>query len=176
MPSIRRFSVRAAVRWLQAQLLDGVRDGASPSSVSLGFALGLFIGIVPDFSIGLPLAFWIARRLGWNGGAALTGTLIVNPLTAPAIYSLSAWLGMAILGQSLDMSHIRGFLDYLRQIGVAFLLGNSIIAFTSAVISGLCLQLFLLQRFRVAPQPFVRLTPPAVSALTAAGTSALSTQ
>jgi len=162
--NIRQFSVRGVVCWLKAKLLDGMREGTSPAKVSSGFALGLFIGIFPTLAIGSPLAFWAARRLGWNAGAALAGTLLMNPLTAPPIYSLSLWLGAELLGQRLELSHVHGLLDYLRQAGGAFLLGNTIVALSSALLSGLGVHWFLLRRFRLDLQPLTPVVTPGLPA------------
>jgi hypothetical protein len=103
----------------------------------LGFAIGAFIGIFPSFLIGTPIAFFVAGRLGWNRAAAIGGTTLMNPLTAPVLYSISTWLGLEILRQDREVVAVNGLISYLREFGVAFLLGNTVLAAGVAAILGL---------------------------------------
>ncbi len=138
---LKRFS-----RWFRLQLIRMVRENSTPARTGLGFALGAFIGIFPSFLLGTPVAFLLAGRLGWNRAAAAVGTFLTNPLTAPVLYSLSAWLGLAILGREVDASQVHGVIDHLRQFGLAFLLGNTVVALSLAALLGVSLFL-VLKRF-----------------------------
>jgi uncharacterized protein (DUF2062 family) len=120
-----------------------VREHSTPARTGLGFALGAFIGIFPSFLIGTPIAFLVAGRLGWNRAAAAVGTFLTNPLTAPVLYSLSAWLGLEMLGREVDASQVHGVVDHFRQFGLAFLLGNTVVAFSIAALLGVSLFLVL---------------------------------
>jgi hypothetical protein len=130
-------------RWFRLQLIRMVRENSSPARTGLGFALGAFIGIFPSFLVGTPIAFVVAGRLGWNRAAAIAGTFLTNPLTAPLLYSLSAWLGLEMLGREVDTSQVHGVIDHLREFGLAFLLGNTIVALTLAALFGVSLFLVL---------------------------------
>ena len=136
---LRRFS-----RWLRLQLILMVRENSTPARTGLGFALGSFIGIFPSFLIGTPIAFVVAGRLGWNRAAAAAGTFVTNPITAPMLYSLSAWLGLEMLGREVEAVQAGGLLDHVRQFGLAFLLGNTIVALSFATLLGM--SLFLVVR------------------------------
>lgn len=116
-----------------------VRENSTPARTGLGFALGAFIGIFPSFLIGTPIAFLVAGRLGWNRAAAAAGTFLTNPLTAPMLYSLSAWLGLEMLGREVDAAQVHGVIDHLRQFGLAFLLGNTVVALSFAALFGVSL-------------------------------------
>ncbi len=124
---------------MRLQLIRMVRENSTPARTGLGFALGAFIGIFPSFLIGTPIAFLIAGRLGWNRAAAAAGTFLTNPLTAPMLYSLSAWLGLEMLGREVDTAQVNGVIDHLRQFGLAFLLGNTIVALSFATLFGVTL-------------------------------------
>ncbi len=140
--------------WLQRQLLQMLRENWTPGRSGLGFALGAFIGVVPSFAIGSPLAFLLAGRLGWNKAAAVAGTFLMNPFTAPLFYSFSTKLGLDILGRDLEMTQVEGLIDYLARFGLAFLVGNALVGLIFAIIMGIGIFLALrlwgqvgLQRF-----------------------------
>lgn len=130
-------------RWFRLQLIRMVRENSTPARTGLGFALGAFIGIFPSFLIGTPIAFIAAGRLGWNRAAAAAGTFFTNPFTAPMLYSLSAWLGLEMLGREVEAVRAVGVLDHVRQFGLAFLLGNTIVALSFAALLGVSLFLVL---------------------------------
>jgi uncharacterized protein (DUF2062 family) len=120
-----------------------VRENSTPARTGLGFALGAFIGIFPSFLLGTPIAFVVAGRLGWNRAAAAAGTFLTNPLTAPMFFSLSAWLGREMLGHNVEAAQVNGVIDHVRQFGLAFLLGNTVVALSSAALLGTILFLVL---------------------------------
>lgn len=124
-------------RWLRLHLLRSVRENASPGRTSLGLALGVFIGIFPSFLIGTPLAFYVAGKLHLNRAAAIAGTIIsMNPITAPFVYSFSAWLGFRMLNREVVEMQTIGLWNYLQQYAAPFLLGNTVVAATIAVVLG----------------------------------------
>lgn len=133
-------------RWTRFHLIRALRENASPARTALGLGLGAFIGIFPSFLIGTPLSFYVAGKLGLNRAAAVAGaTVSMNPLTAPFLYSLSAWLGLEILGREVD-AQAQGMLSYLREYTGPFLLGNTLVALTAALI--LTIAMFLIIRSR----------------------------
>lgn len=114
-----------------------VRENSTPSKTGLGFALGAFIGVFPSFLIGSPVAFFLAGKLGWNRAAALGGTALMNPFTAPVLYSISTWLGLEVLRQDREMIRVEGILEHMREFGLAFLVGNTLLAIGLAAVLGL---------------------------------------
>jgi uncharacterized protein (DUF2062 family) len=105
--------------------------------------LGVFIGVFPSFLMGTAIAFLAAGRFGWNRAAAAAGTFLTNPLTAPMLYSLSAWLGLKMLGSDNEPAQVHGVIDDFRQFGLAFLLGNTVVALSLAALLGVSLFLLL---------------------------------
>jgi uncharacterized protein (DUF2062 family) len=130
-------------QWIRFQLLRLVHERATARNSSLGFALGTFIGIVPTFAIGAPLALFLAARLQWSRGAALAGTLLMNPITAPFFYWLSAWLGLRMLPQRAEIIQVQGGLGQLREFGAAFFLGSAVVALVFSAILGFFVYLWL---------------------------------
>jgi uncharacterized protein (DUF2062 family) len=121
-------------RWVRLHLLRSVRENSTPMRTALGAALGAFVGIFPTILIGMPLAFFLAGRLGLNRAAALGGAAIsMNPVTAPFLYSLSVWVGVEILGRDIE-AQASGLLQSFREYGAAFLLGNTVVALSVALL------------------------------------------
>lgn len=162
-------------RWTRLHLLRALRENASPSRTALGLALGAFIGIVPSFMVGAPLAFFLAGRLGWNRAAAVAGSVLsMNPLTAPLLYSLSAWLGFEITGRHVAVE-VEGVINNLREYAFPFLVGNAVLALGIAVALGLIMFFFVRRRgprgmrdmvkshrrVRPIPRPATRVEEPA---------------
>jgi uncharacterized protein (DUF2062 family) len=119
-----------------------IRENSTPACTGLGFALGAFIGVFPSFLVGTPLAFFLAGRFGWNRAAAMGGTFLMNPLTAPVVYSTSTVVGLQVLGRDLEVAPVSGMLNYIRHFGMAFLVGNTIVA--ALIASALGLVIFVL--------------------------------
>jgi uncharacterized protein (DUF2062 family) len=155
-------------RWIRLHLLRALRENSSPARTALGLALGAFIGVVPSFMVGAPLAFFLAGRLGWNRAAAVAGGILsTNPLTAPFLISFSAWLGFEITGTEVS-TELEGFIDNISGYAVPYLIGNTILAFAVAIVFGLVMFTFIrrhgsrgmramvrTQRVRVRPTPRV---------------------
>ena len=112
-------------RWLRLQVLRVIRENSTPERSGLGFALGSFIGVFPSFLIGSPLAFFLAGRFGWNRAAAVAGTFLMNPVTAPIFYWVSTWLGLEVLGRDTEMVQINGLVKQMPHFGLVFLIGNT---------------------------------------------------
>lgn len=137
-----RWAGRAG-RWVRLHLLRALRENASPARTALGLALGAFIGVVPSLMVGGPLAFFLAGRLGWNRAAAVAGTVLsMNPLTAPFLFSLSAWLGFEITGQHVTLE-VEDVINNLRDYALPFLIGNAVLALAVAAVFGLVMFFFV---------------------------------
>jgi uncharacterized protein (DUF2062 family) len=144
-------------RWLRLQALRMIRENSTPARTGLGFGLGTFIGVFPSFMVGTPLAFFLAGRFGWNRAAAMGGTFLMNPLTAPVVYSTSTMVGLQVLGRDLDVAPVGGMLNYLEHFGIAFLVGNTIVAVLIATLVGLVI--FTVAAYHQRAKHLSRITP-----------------
>ena len=72
-----------------------------PHCVSMGMAIGVFIGTTPTFPFHSALAVLLALFLRGSLPAALLGVWFGNPLTMPFFYIGSFKLGMLLLGREL---------------------------------------------------------------------------
>lgn len=69
-----------------------------PEKISLGFALGSFIGMMPLFGVKWMISLGLASWFKWNKMSAVIGVFNTNMLTAPAIYALNYKIGTWVLG------------------------------------------------------------------------------
>ena len=116
-----------------------VRANDSPPRVSAGVAVGVFLGIFPTFGLGLVLAYVLAVVFRINKAAAVVGSLIMNPLTTPFFWTISAIVGGTMIGaeRELILSELKSGMIF-KAIGPAFyayMLGNVLISLVFAVVS-----------------------------------------
>lgn len=78
------------------QSLLNIND--KPEKLSLGFALGSFIGMMPLFGVKWMISLGLASWFKWNRISAVIGVFNTNMLTAPAIYTFNYKVGCLVLG------------------------------------------------------------------------------
>ena len=66
-----------------------VRIRGRPREIALGFALCIFIGMLPTMGIQMPIAVFFAALLKWSKISPAFGVWITNPFTSPFIYGLT---------------------------------------------------------------------------------------
>lgn len=108
---------------------------ATPTQIATGFAIGVFIGILPTFGLGALVIMGIAAIWKFNIPAALLGTLSGNPLLAPL------WITLSCAIAQLNPSEIKipdesffNVMAHYGQLGLRFLLGNLLISIVFAVV------------------------------------------
>lgn len=109
---------------------------ASKHEISLGFSVGVFVGVFPTFGLGALLIAIIAPFFKFNIPAALIGTLIANPLTTPLWVVLSCWV-VGLDASSIKVSEeslLHVFKHYSGVFGM-YLIGISIVSTVSGIIS-----------------------------------------
>lgn len=73
----------------------------TPHQIATGFAIGLFLSILPTFGLGMILALAISIKKKYNLLATYLGSLIVNPFTAVFIYTFNFTVGNALSANPL---------------------------------------------------------------------------
>lgn len=117
--------------YIKKSFLQALRLGDPPESIAMGITVGIFLGIFPTFYLGLVLAALGARIFKYNMIAAIAGTAVATPLTAPFFLAASAALGGWITG--LDWGVIMAQLQGERiwaaagTAVIAYLIGNIIL-------------------------------------------------
>lgn len=130
-------------RWLRYHYIKVLRINDTPEKVAGGLALGVAIGILPSFGLGIVAAVIIAGAVGLNRVSSLIGTLVMNPWTAPFFWALSYIAGSLVLGNDLHdtIEVVRGLKEegdlwaslLARELLLPYAVGNLIItAFTCA--------------------------------------------
>jgi uncharacterized protein (DUF2062 family) len=131
-----------------------VRIHDSPQKIAWGLAVGAFLGVFPTFGLGTLIALALAIVFKFNKAAAILGSLIMNPLTAPFFWTASSVLGALLVNRdwhhTLKMfqafsAHLRlpdlatreGWVFILKGLGTGiyvYLLGNILISLALAII------------------------------------------
>jgi uncharacterized protein (DUF2062 family) len=93
---------RDVKRWLRYQYFKLTRLNDSPEKVAGGLALGVVLGIMPTFGLGVVLAVLIAGPFKVNRASAIIGTLVMNPWTTPFFWALSYLAGSIVLGNNIS--------------------------------------------------------------------------
>lgn len=91
---------RRWVRVLKRIYYRFLRIRGTPRQISLGLALGFFIGMTPFLGFHTVIAVMLAAVFKWSKIAAGAGVFITNPFTAPLIYPLTYKLGSTVTGFS----------------------------------------------------------------------------
>lgn len=104
----------------------------SPEQISLGMALGIFIGMTPFMGFHTVSSVALASLFGWNKITAGIGVFITNPVTAPIIYPFTYQLGSKITGYSDPEKLAALFQDN----GIISLIKNSPLFITDLLIGG----------------------------------------
>lgn len=125
-------------------------------NVTRAFALGLFIAWIP-LPINIPLAVLLALLLRLNIPAAVTGTLITNPLTAVPLYYTAYWVGSHTLQRvprrefAFDLSWewlTTGLLPIWKPFLLGCLIMGLLTALTGYILVGLLWHLSLVKKYR----------------------------
>lgn len=68
-----------------------------PREISLGFALGLFVGMSPFMGLHTAIAVLLAALFKWNKISSALAVWVSNPISAPIIYGLTYLIGAKVL-------------------------------------------------------------------------------
>lgn len=132
-------------RWVRYQYIKLVRLDDSPEKIARGFALGVVLGILPTFGLGVIAAIVLAGYLKINKASAVIGTFIMNPWTSPFFWALSYLTGSLLLGNNLQET--AALVKYLKthediwksllaqRLLLPYIIGNIIITSASAATS-----------------------------------------
>ncbi|MFC1812300.1 DUF2062 domain-containing protein [Thermodesulfobacteriota bacterium] len=113
-----------------------------PREISLGLALGLFIGMTPTMGFQIVIAVFFAALLKWNKISAAVGVWITNPFTAPFIYSTTYIVGAKLMGiktsfrlpSPLNLESVLKMLEKAPEILLALTLGGVVLGLPLAVL------------------------------------------
>ncbi len=158
VPDRERVQSNRWLRWLGPGLLHPRLWHFSRRGVAIGVALGVFFGLlIPVAQI--PFAAGMAVALRANVPAAITSTLVTNPVTFAPVYVLAHRLGSSLLGEDnpppaeiaealaaapvvppdtvspAEVGWWRGVWNGVMALGKPLLLGLSILAVSAGLLS-----------------------------------------
>lgn len=105
-----------------------VRLDASPHTVALGFAVGVFMSFSPFLGFHLVLSGLFAWLLRVNIAASMLGNFLGNPVTYPLMWAAVYQTGAAMLGESpaaaIDLTLLRFDAASFWGLFMPFLVGS----------------------------------------------------
>jgi uncharacterized protein len=132
-------------RWARYQYVKLLRINDTPEKIAGGLALGVAIGILPSFGLGIIVAVFVAALIRVNKVSALIGTLIMNPWTAPFFWGVSYLAGSLMLGNDLSgaisvVRELKGQGDLwenllAKRLLLPYIAGNAVVTAASAAFS-----------------------------------------
>jgi uncharacterized protein (TIGR03546 family) len=129
-PVYERLKRKAKLAYLKLLRLDD-----PPERIALGAAIGVLMGILPTFGVGGVLSVILAFIFKANKAAAVLGSIIMNPLTSPFFWTLSAIIGSFILGENsqamlnaLSSTNTENIIGNLSRVTLVYMTGNVIIS------------------------------------------------
>jgi uncharacterized protein len=120
--------------WRRARVvyLKIMRLSDPPEKIALGASIGVFMGILPTFGVGIVLALILAAVVRANKAAAVLGSLVMNPLTTPFFWSLSVLVGSVLMGEDyhkiLEKVHNEGLFRGFGRAYMVYTVGNIIVS------------------------------------------------
>lgn len=99
----------------------------STHEIALGFAIGVFVGILPTFGFGALLLAGLAIVIRFNIFAGIVGTLINNPLFVPFWIASSYKVGEIITKTGIDLKE-KSIIENIFGFGVSYFIGNIVLA------------------------------------------------
>lgn len=122
---------------IRRRLLLALSLGDPPEKIAMGVAVGVFLGVLPTFNLGLLLALLGSRFFKYNLAASIAGSAVATPLTSPFIIAASAALGSLITGvawgEVLERLQGEDLWPAARDIVLAYMAGNLILCALSSI-------------------------------------------
>lgn len=129
-------------RKLRFVYLKIIRLSDPPEIIARGAAIGVLMGILPTFGLGVLLSLGVAFVFRANKAAAVLGSLIMNPFTSPFFWGISAAVGSFIMREDraelLRRLHGADGESILKNAGwltAVYMTGNIIVSAVFTVIS-----------------------------------------
>lgn len=115
-------------------LLKIIRLNGTPLGIALGFAIGLFLSIIPTFAVGMFIALGLCPVFKTSPVSTYLGTLIVNPFSGIFIYSLNFFIGSLIF-KTDKLFFLPKNLNDIMLIGKQLYTGGLIVSLTMSALS-----------------------------------------
>lgn len=129
---LSRFKRRAKLVYYKILRLED-----PPERIARGAAIGVLMGVLPTFGLGTVFSLAAAFVFKANKAAAVLGSLVMNPLTAPFFWALSAYIGSLLLQENYSSIYANikdnGFATGAGWAYAVFLIGNALVSALATV-------------------------------------------
>ena len=98
------------------------KEKSSVNEIASGAALGAFTGVFPSFGLGFVTVLFLYRFFKFNIVAAVSGSLISNPLTSPLFMLLSFETGELLLNTDVRFD-MHNWSANLKEAGYSIFIG-----------------------------------------------------
>lgn len=130
-------NIREKIRYL-------INIDDSPKKLALSFGIGVFIAISPLWGLHTLLGIAVAFLFNLNKIVTIAGVYVSNPWTFIPIYTFTTWFGIKVMGKNIQSITINwkhltlgNFFDSISIFLWPFVIGSTIIAMISGLISGI---------------------------------------
>ncbi len=109
------------------------RARGSVNEIASGASIGAFFAVFPTFGIGILMVIILSRIFRFNLIAAVSSSIISNPLDSPFFMLLSFKVGSLILTSEIDFN-LKEWKHQLGEAGLTILIGALIVSSTVSLI------------------------------------------
>ena len=134
-------------RKIKYAILRISRARGSVNEIASGASIGTFFAVFPTFGIGILMVLILSRIFRFNLIAAVSSSIISNPLTSPFFMLLSFKIGSLFLHPQIDFN-IKEWQHQLGEAGLAILIGALIVSSTVSIIVYFAVKYFV-QEYRI---------------------------
>lgn len=121
-----RFKRKARLTYLRILRIDD-----PPERIARGAAIGVAMGVLPTFGLGIILSLAAAFFLRANKAASVLGSFIMNPVTSPFFWGASVIIGSLLTGEDSSTIYAQmkenGFVTGAGKATLVFFLGNLVV-------------------------------------------------
>jgi uncharacterized protein (TIGR03546 family) len=129
-----RFKRKARLTYLRILRIDD-----PPERIARGAAIGVAMGVLPTFGLGIILSIAFAFILRANKAASVLGSFIMNPVTSPFFWTASLLTGSLLTGNDYSTLYAKmkdnGFLTGAGEASLVFMAGNLVISAVTTLAS-----------------------------------------
>ncbi len=126
-------------RMVRLTYLKILRIDDPPERIARGAAIGVAMGVLPTFGLGIILSLAFAFILRANKAASVLGSFIMNPVTSPFFWTASLLIGSFLTGSDYSsiMEKVKenGFLTGAGEASFVFMAGNAVITAATTLAS-----------------------------------------
>ena len=140
----KRYNIFMKIKYAIVQIS---RARGSVNEIASGASIGAFFAVFPTFGIGILMVIILSRIFRFNLIAAVSSSIISNPLTSPFFMLLSFKIGSLILNPEKDFN-IKEWKHQLGEAGLTILIGALIVSSTVSLIVYFAVKYFV-QKYRM---------------------------